>query len=351
MEHAFRIEINLHVPRETLDKNGPILPRNYTQDFKQVLSQPYNKYRENLPVGIYNNAYLTNTGIGLKSFKLIDETIFNNITRQHRKHFYKYALYKYLLGRNIRINGDNLLLMHNHWTNGYHHWVTECLTKMVCLDTAQYTLVIPEDYGQFAFDSISLFNFKEIKKIPARSGLFAKEITLVANPNSGHYNPALLASLKDKLIEKCAAKAISIEPFERIYISRKTVPLRRVENEEDVIGLLTRYGFNTIDIEKLNFFQQVQLFSRCKAFVSIHGAALTNAMFMPKRGKVLELYRSLKNDSLWMNTCYWNLVTASGLDYYYQFCEHGANYGTSADNTNIIVDIPKLEQNIKLMLG
>jgi capsular polysaccharide biosynthesis protein len=86
-------------------------------------------------------------------------------------------------------------------------------------------------------------------------------------------------------------------------------------------------------------------------FVSIHGAALTNAMFMPQGGKVLELYRSLVNDNPWMNTCYWNLVTASGLDYYYQFCERGTNSDASADNTNIIIDIPKLEENIKLMLG
>jgi len=329
----------------------PTLPKNYTDDFKQVLAQSYNSYRENLPIVTYKNAYFTHSGIGLRRFKLINETLFDNITPKHRKHFYKYAFYKYLMGKNVRIKGDNLLLLHNHWTTGYHHWVTECLAKMVCLDTSQYTLVVPEYYGQFAFESISLFNFKEVKRIPTGCGLSTNKITLVANPNSGHYNPVLLTSLKTKLIEKCNVVGTSIEPYDRIYVSRKTARLRKVENEEGVINLLSNYRFKVVDIDKLNFFQQVQLFSQCKVFVSIHGAALTNAMFMPKGGKVLELYRSLVNDIPWMNTCYWNLVTASGLDYYYQFCERAANYGTSADNTNLIVDIPKLEENMRLILG
>ena len=329
----------------------PILPQNYADDFKQVLSQPYNNYRESLPVATYENAYFTHSGIGLKNHKLINETLFENITLKHRKHFYKYALYKHLLGKNIRIKGDALLLLHNHWTTGYHHWVTEFLVKMAYLDASQYTLLIPEDYGQFAFESISLFDFKKVKKIPVGSGLSTKKITLIANPNSGHYNPVLLALLKTKLIDKCNAVGNPMEPSERIYISRKAARLRKVENEDAVISLLTQYGFRVIDVDKLNFFEQVQLFSQCKVFVSIHGAALTNAMFMPKGGKVLELYRSLVDDNPWMNTCYWNLVTASGLDYYYQFCGRGANYDASADNTNIIVNIPKLEENIRLMLG
>jgi len=328
-----------------------ILPKNYNKDFEQVLSQPYNKYRENLPVVKYRNAYFTHSGIGLKNFKLLKETLFTNITKKHYRHFYKYAFYKFFLGKNIRISGSNILLLHNHWSKGYHHWITECLIKVLLINPSEYTLVMPNDYGKFAFDSLALFGFKDIIRLPDNCGFKTEDITLVANPNSGHYNPKLLAYLKEQLIRKCSAKCSLKFQYDYIYVSRKNDRLRKVENEDEVTNLLSGFGFKMVEIDKLNFFEQVTLFSKCKAYISIHGAALTNAMFMPKGGKVLELYRSIKYVNPWMNTCYWNLTTASGLDYYYQFCEHGSNSDISADNTNIIVDIPALERNLKLMFG
>src|ERR1700722_7086447 len=328
-----------------------ILPENYADDFKPVLSQPYNNYRESLPVVNYSNCYFTHSGIGLKHFKLVEETLFRNITKKYRQHFYKYALYKYFFSKSIKLKEKNILLIHNHWSSGYHHWVTEALLKLSLIDTSNYSLLIPEDSSRFIYDSIALYNFKEVIKLPKNCGLKASSVTLIANPDSGNFNPALLSSLKQQLIEKCTTKTDIKERYGYIYISRRNEKIRKVENEDEVIQLLTSHGFKVIDVMDLSFYQQVMLFSTCKVFVSIHGAALTNAMFMPAGSKVLELYRSLSDGDTWMNTCYYNLITASGLDYYYQFCKHGANADTNIDKVNIIVDIPLLEKNLQLMIG
>jgi len=327
-----------------------ILPENYSDDFKSVLSQPYNNYRESLPVVNYTDCYFTHSGIGLKNFRLIEETLFRNITKKYKQHFYKYALYKYFFSKSIKLNEKNILLIHNHWSSGYHHWVTEALLKLSLIDTRNFSLVIPEDSSRFIYDSIALYDFKKTIKIPKKQGLKASAVTLIANPNSGNFNPALITTLKHQLIEKCKTKVNGAESYDYIYISRKNEQIRKVENEDEVIQLLTSYGFKVIDVMDLAFYQQVMLFSTCKVFVSIHGAALTNAMFMPQGGKVLELYRSLTEGDTWMNICYYNLVTASGLGYYYQFCKHGANADNNIDKVNIIVDIPLLEKNLKLML-
>ncbi len=327
-----------------------ILPENYADDFKSVLAQPYNNYRESLPIVNYTNCYFTHSGIGLKNFRLIEETLFQNITKKYRQHFYKYALYKYFFSKNIKLKEKNILLIHNHWSSGYHHWLTEALLKLSLIDTRNFTLVIPEDSGKFIYDSIALYNFKEVIKLPKNISLKASEVTLIANPNSGNFNPSLIATLKHQLIEKCKTKVSGAESYDYIYISRKNEQIRKVENEDEVIQLLTSYGFKVIDVMGLSFYQQVMLFSTCKVFVSIHGAALTNAMFMPAGGKVLELYRSLAEGGTWMNTCYYNLVTASGLGYYYQFCKHSAQANANTDKVNIIVDIPMLEKNLQLMI-
>jgi capsular polysaccharide biosynthesis protein len=328
-----------------------ILPKNYSDYFKQVLTQPYNAYRQKLPIVKYPDCYFTNTGIGLKSFKLIEETLFSNITKEHRWHFYKYALYKYITGKKLKLTGKNILLIHNHWSSGYHHWVTEALAKLTLINTEDYILVIPEDYSKFAFDGLGLFNFKEVIRLPKEHGLVASNVTLIANPNSGSYDPSLLSPLKRLLIQKCSGKVEKKEAFEYIYISRKNEAFRKVENENEVIELLGSYGFKVVDIMSLSFYEQVMLFSNCKVLVSIHGAALTNAMFMPSGSKVLELYRNLTEEASWMNTCYYNLVTVSGLDYYYQFCKHGTYSGPNLDKVNIVVDIEKLKKNIQLIMG
>jgi len=80
--------------------------------------------------------------------------------------------------------------------------------------------------------------------------------------------------------------------------------------------------------------------------IGIHGAGLTNILFMPKGASVLELRR--KDDS--HNNCYFSLASALELNYFYQLCE--------VDNENIVtqvndflVDKIILEKNIKAILG
>jgi capsular polysaccharide biosynthesis protein len=85
--------------------------------------------------------------------------------------------------------------------------------------------------------------------------------------------------------------------------------------------------------------------------VSVHGAGLTNCLFMPERGRVLELYRALASKQDGMNACYWRLATASNLDYYYQFCAHGENRGGDIDRIDIRVDVEKLKRNVEAMLA
>jgi hypothetical protein len=72
---------------------------------------------------------------------------------------------------------------------------------------------------------------------------------------------------------------------------------------------------------------------------------------MPTGAQVLELYRALTPDARGMNTCYWNLATAAGLSYYYQFCAHGRNDGDHIDRINVLVDIEQLTRNVELMLA
>ena len=79
-----------------------------------------------------------------------------------------------------------------------------------------------------------------------------------------------------------------------------------------------------------------------KCLIGLHGAGLTNMLFMSEKTNVLEL----RNEEDSHNNCYFSLASDLNLDYYYQL-----NKGDRKDTheVNVTVDILLLKQNIERM--
>jgi capsular polysaccharide biosynthesis protein len=323
-------------------------PKNLGPDFFPVQQHFGNDYRRELPIVTVSRCFATHSGLALKRLRLVSESVFEGLNPRIARHFYRYALYKYFTERRLRSTEPRLLLLHHHWATGYHHWLTECLLKVQFIDPSQYVVVLPEDYPQFAAESLTMFPFASMLELPRGRGLQASSLTLIGNPHSGHFNPEHLAVLKRLVLERFDGPGPELE---RLYITRRGEALRRVENEDQVIAALDGYDFTVIEPGARTFQEQVRLFSRCRVLVSVHGAGLTNCLFMPEGGRVLELYRALVSEQDGMNACYWRLSTTSNLDYYYQFCAHGENRGGDIDRVDIRVDIDKLKRNVEAMLA
>ena len=76
--------------------------------------------------------------------------------------------------------------------------------------------------------------------------------------------------------------------------------------------------------------------SSTKTLVGLHGAGLTNMIFMNKGGQVLEFRNA--NDS--HNNCYFSLTSSLQHDYYYLNCK-GDREDTNA--VNISVNLSELD--------
>jgi capsular polysaccharide biosynthesis protein len=323
------------------------LPANLAEDFTPVLRQRYGPYRAHLPVRTYEHCFVTHSGIGLKRFRLIKESVFDELAPKVTRHLHRYAVYKYLTEPRVALDHPNLCLLHNHWSTGYHHWLAECLVKLRTIQSDQYVVIVPRSLPRFATESLELFSFGGVAHVDAGRSVRAARLTVVANPYTARYNPADIVWLREYILARCGPAEV---PTGRIYVTRRGERTRRVENEDEVVALLDQYGFRAIDPARLSFGAQARLFASCRALVSIHGAGLTNCMFMPWGARVLELYRELSTSEPTMNPCYWKLCEAAGLQYYYQFCDHGRNEGDVSDHVNVIVDVDKLERNVTLML-
>lgn len=104
-------------------------------------------------------------------------------------------------------------------------------------------------------------------------------------------------------IDRCSAVAIwdaYLRPTlptgttgpERLFVVRTaaTAHHRRLVNQEEIAAKLAEIGFVCIDPGTLAFEEQVALFSRARLVVGVHGAGLTNLLFSPPGGVLVELF-------------------------------------------------------------
>lgn len=100
--------------------------------------------------------------------------------------------------------------------------------------------------------------------------------------------------------------------FERLYISRALATRRRVLNEDEVMDLLSRFGFKILTMETLTVLEQAAVMATAEVVISLHGAALTNLVFCSPGCKVIEIFAPH-----YVNPCYRALCNLMNLDYWY----------------------------------
>lgn len=115
---------------------------------------------------------------------------------------------------------------------------------------------------------------------------------------------------KPENLEKFASKK------ERIYISRKLTPYRRIVNEEEVVNLLAKLGFITVTLESISVAEQASLMAGAKVIISPHGAGLTNLVFCNPGTKIIEIF-----SPKFINSIFWQISNICGLSHYHLICE------------------------------
>jgi hypothetical protein len=99
----------------------------------------------------------------------------------------------------------------------------------------------------------------------------------------------------------------------KFYVSRSKARFRKVLNEDKLEARLMAHGFEVIQPDDWSLAEQIAAFSECNTLVGIHGAGLTNCLFMPRGGTVVELVKREPNHG------YWNLAESIGHTYFYYY--------------------------------
>jgi capsular polysaccharide biosynthesis protein len=209
----------------------------------------------------------------------------------------------------------------DEWSANYFHWMTDCLPRIwEGRELAPGSpILLPQSFGNLRYvtDSLKLIGL-EVIFFAKNENLKIAELTLTARTATF---PNFFEPLAKRTREKLSLHPVQT-PWKKVYISRKLAPKRKAHNEEQVEHFLLEKGFEIVYAEKLSLLEQIRLMSETSLLVCLHGAALTNMIFLPKTSKVLEL----RNVGDAITQCFFNLASALELSYFYTL-----NAGDSQD--------------------
>ena len=99
----------------------------------------------------------------------------------------------------------------------------------------------------------------------------------------------------------------------KVWISRQKANKRKITNFDEIKPILEKYNFAVIEFEDFSFKDNIIRAHNCEVIGGVHGAGLTNMIFMKKKSKVIEI-RSDGDDS---NNCFFSLASDMEHDYFY----------------------------------
>jgi len=237
------------------------------------------------------------------------------------------------------------LLVH-HWFN-YYHWLTETFYRIWLIKDKLhlYHLLLPEAFKQIEFvqSSLSLFPNLQVVYIPKKfQWIQAENLTMVENkPYCEQYHPNHLQAISQLFTERAKLECVSKRSSsKKLYISRKKVGRRELVNEDELINYSTAQGYTVIIPEDYTFWEQVNIFSEATSIVSVHGAGLTNMLFMPQGGQIVELHPAITNKKNIHSKVYWSMANTLKHHYSVVFCDPADSKGLFEGN--LIVDMSNL---------
>lgn len=283
---------------------------------------------------IIPNAFASSYGVVMEKWKLIPESF---SVYQSRKKDRIYSFFSFLkariLGRVIHTKA-NCLLVNHCWHDNYYHWMIELLPRLFLWEKKAplLTLVIHKKKFKYQRETLAYFNFRDIIELDDGEILRCPQVEFSSFPNFSYLgriqskgknysaiilrlNHRLLAEMVNKIIQNIPNR-INPAPENKIYISRKKAPKRKIVNEIDLEALLHSEGFSTIIMEDLNFEQQVQLIQSASILIACHGAGLANCIFMKPNTVVIDLVPGNLPEF-----CFWNLAHARQLHYAHVHCK------------------------------
>ena len=325
------------------------LPVNFHQDHLGLFEGELQRVIPATRLLRFHDVWASPEGLLFKGTSILPESFAfpNHLDEWGFRSVVKFLGQNYLIRRRRKIEAEALWIT-DYWSTAHFHWLTDVLTRLfVVRDRLRHLLLILP--GRFEArdvvkSTLKAFGVTNIEFIGPDEVFECRSLLMPSHTApSGHFNEQAIRAVRDVLL---SAYGEASGEEKRLYISRRGAGRRRIVNEDEVVSILRKFGFEIIRAEDLSFEQQVRICSRARYLVSNHGAGLTNMLFIKDGGSVLEL----RHQTDCINNCFFTLASALDLNYFYQTC---VAQDPSADphDAHLLVDLDQLERNLNLLLN
>ncbi|MCP5469054.1 MAG: glycosyltransferase family 61 protein [Chlamydiales bacterium] len=225
-------------------------------------------------------------------------------------------------------HADRVISLAAGWHDMFYHWMYEVLPRLFLVKELPGMIYI--DQGKaFQKESLALFGIEKGRLIDASkwNAVRTKELIVPSIPNFA--TKWVCDFLRDNIhVRKLDRR--------RLYISRSDAQKRRILNEEELLPILEKHGFECRTLSDLPFLEQTALFKSAEIVVGPHGAGFSHLAFCEPGTPLLEIFAPS-----YTHQCYWQIANAASLPYHYMLGEGKGGVETDPD---IVVDPKKFEK-------
>ena len=184
-------------------------------------------------------------------------------------------------------------------TFNYGHFVIDALPSLLALEQAGLLDGIPAlapKLTAWQRDLIGMaFPDLEVREIEAPVARVKRAVFATSMDHFLHHPNGLLADVAARILQRAPAG----QGARRVYLSRRGQSMRVMVGEAAFEKALAARGFTIVRPETMSAGEQIALMREADVVVGASGAALANAVFLPKGARVVEI-QPLNFTSQWV---------------------------------------------------
>lgn len=340
------------------------LPVNISEKYSKLFINKEGYTLKKLTIKKLKNVFVSNNGTVIRNFFLQRKSAENLVGFYDQTFYYSHwrkAIEQYFVCKHgkslksIRLDDEKFYFtIHTPWF-GYFTWFTTYLPRLLSVKEKfpNAVLIVPEEWknNSYVQDTLAMIDQLEMKLIPEDHHVFIKNYILAeVRPWTSIFYPEQLFQVRNLCFNHLDKMQLNIKTHQRIFVSRRKANRRNITNELEVTSFLKKHDFVIICFEDYTIYEQIHLVKNAKILISLHGAGLTNALFMDEGSILLELTPKVDKPSQFRFP-FWRIASHLKLKYWVQFCETVDNGEIDFYSRNVEIDLIEFENNLKAMLA
>lgn len=292
------------------------LPENIREEDRNIFEDPRYVFNTIPESNIYllNDVVVTHAGVVIKNGKVVPQSL---IFPEHKNIYGKFFSIKERIMKHKRCIDSRCVLIHDYWSLNSFHWIADALQRLYYVEP----FIKPDDIIILPKNGLSKLHHQTLEGFANHTYTlgrmeFLKVPELIMPMHvapSGHFNPDFIKQFRLKLLNRFKPQP-SISLGKRLFLGRDNATNgRRISNATEFEKLLKDYGFTKVNMDKYSFAEQISIANNAEAIISVHGAGLTNILFLDAGSSVIEIrQKGIRNSE-----CYYSMADALDHRYFY----------------------------------